>query len=121
MSKLVGAHQFEVPESLVAYQTRELMQTAVRDMMRRGIDPRREEVDWEQMGELFRPQAEQDLRGSLLLERVADAENIEVSDEEIEEEINRVARASRKTLEEVRAALTKQGGERSIADRLRHR
>ena len=121
MSRLVEAHQFEVPESLVAYQTRELMQSAMRDMLRRGVDPRREGVDWEQMGELFRPQAVHDLRGSLLLERVADAENIEVSDEEIEEEINRVARASRRPPEEVRAALTKQGGERSIADRLRHR
>ena len=121
MSKLVEAHQFEVPESLVAYQTRELMQSAVRDMLRRGVDPRQQGVDWEQMGELFRPQAVQDLRGSLLLERVADAENIDVSDEEIEEEISRVARASRRPPEEVRAALTKEGGERSIADRLRHR
>jgi len=119
--KLVEGHQFELPESLVAYQTRELMQTAMRDMMRRGVDPRRQEVDWEQMGALFRPQAEHDLRGSLLLERVADAEGIEVSDEEIEEEIEAVARASRKSADEVRAALTKQGGERSIADRLRHR
>ncbi|HEV2762975.1 MAG TPA: trigger factor, partial [Pyrinomonadaceae bacterium] len=121
MGKLIEAHQFEVPESLVNYQTRELLQGAVRDMMRRGMDPRQQQIDWEQMGALFRPQAEADLRGSLLLERVADAEGIEVSDEEIEEEIESVARASRKTADEVRAALTKQGGERSIADRLRHR
>ena len=121
MSALVGAHQFEVPESLVHHQAQELLKSTARDMMRRGIDPRQQEVDWQQLGELLRPQAADDLRGSLLLERVAEAENIEVSDEEIEAEIDAVAQATRQTPEQVRAALTKQGGERSIADRLRHR
>ncbi|HYJ47027.1 MAG TPA: hypothetical protein VEV81_10470, partial [Pyrinomonadaceae bacterium] len=57
----------------------------------------------------------------MLLERIADAENIEVSDEEIEAEINELAASSRQAPEQVRAALTKQGGTTSIADRLRNR
>jgi trigger factor len=73
------------------------------------------------MQDVFRARAEDDLRGSMLLERVADTENIEPTDEEINQEIESIAAASRQTAEQVRAALTKQGGERSIADRLRHR
>ncbi|MGH9901270.1 MAG: trigger factor, partial [Pyrinomonadaceae bacterium] len=121
MGKLVEAHQFEVPESLVEHQSQRLIESTVRDLIQRGVDPRREEVNWQAMREMLRPQAREDLRGSLLIERIAEEEQIEVTGEEIEEEIKSLAEASRQTPEQVRAALTKQGGERSIADRLRHR
>jgi trigger factor len=61
------------------------------------------------------------VRGFLLLETIADKENISVTDEEVEAEIRSVADASRQAPEQVRAALTKQGGERSIASRLSNR
>ncbi len=121
VGKLIEAHEFAIPESLVQSQSRRLLESTVRDMMQRGIDPRQEEVDWEQLQTLMRARAEADLRASLVIERVADAEQIDATDAEIEEEINRIATASRQTPEQVKAALTKQGGERSIADRLRHR
>jgi trigger factor len=73
------------------------------------------------MREMVRDRAGDDVRGSMLLERVAEAEKIEVSDEEVEAEIQSMAEGSRQSVEQVRAALTKQGGERSIADRLRNR
>ena len=69
----------------------------------------------------MKEQASYDLRSSLLLERVAEEEKIEVSDQEIDDEINAAAESSRQSPEQVRAILTKQGGERSIAGRLRNR
>jgi trigger factor len=69
----------------------------------------------------LKEQARYELRSSLLLEGIADEEKIEVSDQEIEDEIKAIANASRQTPEQVRAVLTKQGGERSIAPRLRNR
>jgi trigger factor len=119
--KLAGAHDFELPDTLVEYQSRQMLESTVRDMMQRGIDPRNSGMNWEGMQEVFRARAEEELRGSLLLERIADAENIEPTAEEINQEIESLAAATRQTTEQVRAALTKQGGERSIADRLRHR
>jgi trigger factor len=89
--------------------------------MQRGLDPRSEDVDWHSLRDVIRERAGDDVRGSMLLERVADAENIEATDEEIEAEIQSMANQSRQSVEQVRAALTKQGGERSIADRLRNR
>ncbi|MCA1591102.1 MAG: trigger factor [Acidobacteria bacterium] len=121
IGKLIEAHQFEVPPTLVEYQTNQLLQSTVRDMIQRGMDPRNPDINWDALRELMRVRAEEDLRGSLLLERIADEENLEATDEEVEAEINSIAEASRQSVEQVRAALTKQGGERSIADRLRNR
>ncbi len=121
MRKLIEAHAFAVPESLVKSQARRLLESTVRDMMQRGVDPRNQELDWENLQGMLEAQATEDLRGSILLERIADVEEIEPSDEEINQEIEAIAQGARQTVEQVRAALTKQGGERSIADRLRHR
>ncbi|MCA1621574.1 MAG: trigger factor [Acidobacteria bacterium] len=121
LGRLIEQHRFEVPETIVSYQANQILQSMVRDMMQRGVDPRSQEINWEAMRDLVRDRAGDDVRGSMLLERVAEAENIEVSDEEVEAEIQSMAEGSRQSVEQVRAALTKQGGERSIADRLRNR
>ena len=121
MRKLLEAHQFEVPQSLVEHQTSQRLQSVVRDMIDRGIDPRSRDVNWEGAREELKVQAEEDVRASMLLEQIAEEEKIEVSDEEVEAEIESIATASRQSKEQVRAALTKDGGERSIAHRLRNR
>ncbi len=121
MDKLIAAHEFEVPEVLVEQQTNRMVESMVRDMMRRGMDPRNQELNWDGLRGMVRDRAVNDLRGSFLLERIADAEGIDATDDEIETELASIAEGTRQPVEQVRAALTKQGGERSIADRLRHR
>jgi trigger factor len=121
MRKLLEAHKFEVPQSLVEHQTSQRLESVVRDMIGRGIDPRSRDVNWEGAREELKAQAEEDVRASMLLEEIADEEKIEVSNEEVETEIDAIATASRQPKEQVRAALTKDGGERSIAHRLRNR
>ena len=121
MRKLLETHQFEVPQSMVEHQTQYRLESVVRDMIGRGIDPRSQELNWEGAREELKAQAEEDVRGSMLLERIAEEEQINVSDEEIEAEIDAVAKASRQSKEQVRGVLTKDGGERSIANRLRNR
>jgi trigger factor len=119
--KLLDAHPLEVPQSLVEHQTQTRLEGVVRQMMSRGIDPRTQELNWESAREELKGQAEEDVRSSILLDKIADTENIDVTDEEIDAEIKSIASASRQTTEQVRAALTKDGGERSIAHRLRSR
>ena len=121
LRQLVDAHQFELPERLIAHQTEHRFESVVRDMIGHGIDPRNPELDWEKARESLKEQASYELRSSLLLEEIADAEKIEVSEEEINQEIQAIADASRQTPQQVRDVLTKQGGERSIAPRLRNR
>jgi trigger factor len=121
VKKLVESHKFEVPQTLVEQQTNQRVQDVARQMMGRGIDPRNQQIDWEGAREELKSQAEDDVRATMLMEKIAEAENITVSDEEVEAEIESIATASRQTKELVRAALTKNGGERSIAHRLRNR
>jgi trigger factor len=120
MRKLLESHQFEVPQTLVDYQASHRLESVVRDMVGKGIDPRNKELDWQGAREEMKVQAEEDVRGSLLLERIAESEGINVTDDEIEAEIDRISAASRQPKEQVRGVLTKEGGERSIANRLRN-
>ena len=121
LRQLVDAHDVELPERLVAHQTEHRFESVVRDMVSHGIDPRNPELNWDKARENLREQASFELRSSLLLEAVADAEKLEVGDQDIDDEINALATASKQTPEQVRAVLTKQGGESSIASRLRNR
>jgi trigger factor len=119
--QLIAAHPFEVPDSFVEQQTQQRLESFVREMMQRGYDPRDPNMNWEAAREEFKGQAANDIRATMLLEQIAENENITVSNEEIEAEIERYATASQQPIEQVRAALTKEGGERSIAHRLRNR
>lgn len=119
--QLVATHPFEVPESLVEQQTNQRLQTVVREMIGRGFDPRNPDMNWDGAREELKAQAEEDVRATMLMEQIAEAENITISNEEVEAEIEAIATASRQSIEQVKAALTKSGGERSIAHRLRNR
>ncbi|MFN2492822.1 MAG: trigger factor [Pyrinomonadaceae bacterium] len=121
LRRLLEGHQFEVPKSLVDHQAGYRLESVVREMIGRGVDPRAQEINWEGAREELKVQAEEDVRGSLLLERIAEEENIDVASEEIEAEIQAIARESQQSVEQVRGVLTKEGGERSIANRLRNR
>jgi len=66
-------------------------------------------------------QAERDVRGAMLLERVAELEKVEISTEEVDEEIKKMAQHYRTTTEEIRQSLSQQGGDANIANSLRTR
>ncbi|MFN2498443.1 MAG: trigger factor [Pyrinomonadaceae bacterium] len=121
MAKLLDQNQFEVPQSLIEQQTTRRLEAVVRDMIGRGVDPRNQQLNWEAARAELKGQAEADVRSTLLLERIADEEKIEVSNEDIDAEIEAIALSSQQPVEQVRGVLTKDGGERSIAHRLRNR
>ncbi len=121
MRKLLETHKFEVPQTLVEQQTSHRLESVIRDMIARGIDPRHAELNWEGARNELKEQAETDVRATMLLEQIAEEEKITVSDEEVEAEIDAIVATSRQPKEQVRAALTKDGGERSIATTLRNR
>lgn len=85
------------------------LQSVVREMMGRGVDPRNEDINWEGAREELKGQAEEDVRSTMLLEHVAEQEKIEVSKEEIEAEIEAIAKSSQQSIEQVRTVLTKEG------------
>ena len=123
IAKLIEDNEFEVPNALVEAQARNLLNNFAQDMAQRGVDLNKVEKEFVQMAyNQMRTQAERDVRGAMLLEKIAEQEGVEVKDEEIEEEIDRMAQYYGVSSEDVRASLQRQeGSEANIANSLRTR
>jgi trigger factor len=105
---LVARHDFPVPEALVENQMDARLERVVRQLAAQGVDPRAVNVDWVSMRRRQRERAVADVKAEILLDRIATAENIEVSDEELDKEVEALAQRSGETPQALRARLTKQ-------------
>jgi len=110
LEALLARHDFPVPEALVERQLDARLERQVRALLAQGIDPRRAPMDWGRLRREQRPGATQDVQLSLLLERIAQAEKLEATEEEISRELERLAGEAGQSGEAVRARLTKEGG-----------
>jgi trigger factor len=119
LAKLTGAHDFPVPEAMVEQQMDTRLERAVRSLAAQGVDPRAVNVDWVAMRQRQRDRAVSDVKAELLLDRIATAENIEPTEEEVEAEIARIAERSGESAAVVRASLTKQGSLDRMKSKLR--
>ncbi|MFQ5662731.1 MAG: trigger factor [Terriglobia bacterium] len=109
LDALLARHDFPVPAALVERQLDARLERQVRTLVAQGIDPGRVDVDWRGLRRAGREAAIRETKLSLLLERIAAAEHIEASQEELNQEIERLARARRQSPEALRAHLTKEG------------
>jgi trigger factor len=76
-------------------------------------------VDWVALRRRQRDRAVEDVKAELLLDRIASAENIEVSEEELQREMVRLAEHSGESAATLRARLTKQGSLDRMKSKLR--
>jgi trigger factor len=109
MELLVQKHDFPVPQALVEQQMDARLERAVRSLAQQGVDPRAVNVDWVSMRARQRDRAIEDVKAELLLDRIATAENIDATDEDIDKEIAAMAERSGESATAVRANLTRQG------------
>lgn len=119
VSLLVERHDFPVPEALVEHQMNSRLERSVRTLVAQGVDPRRLDVDWAKLRRQQREAAVREVKAGLLLEKIADAENIEVSEAEVEREIAAIATRAGQSTEAVRSRLTREGGLDRMNSRLR--
>ncbi len=110
LEKLVETHPFPVPQKLVEAQLGLKLENALGQLMAQGIDPRQAEFDWRKFREELRPEAEKDVRGSLILDQIAEAEKIEVSEEEVDEAIREMAAATHESAAALKTRLTRDEG-----------
>jgi len=110
LKELVSRHDFAVPPTLVELQLDHKLESLVTKLIGQGIDPRATQVDWRKIREEARPEAEREVRGSLILERIADAEKIEVSDEEVDELIREMSAERGEPPAALKTRLTREGG-----------
>ena len=109
LESLVKLHDFPVPEALVEHQMNVRLERSVRSLTAQGVDPRAVNIDWVALRNHQRERAVDDVKAELLIDRIADAEKIDATDEEVEKEINALAEHSGESATALRARLTKQG------------
>ena len=120
VAELVKRNEFEVPEALVERQVDIRLERGLRALTAQGMKAEEiKKMDFNRLRAGQREQALQEVKASLLLDRIAEEEKIEVSDAEIDREIEALAKQSKQTSEEIRARLTRDGALDRIRNRIR--
>jgi trigger factor len=87
----LARNEFEVPQSLVERAIDAMLEGAAERFARQGIDIRSLQLDYARMRADLRDQALFQVRSRLLLEAIAEAEKIEVTNEDLQAEIVKIA------------------------------
>ncbi len=116
--RLLAAHEFDVPESLVDEELGKSLNNYARYLASQGVNLETAEMDWRRIGEEFRPEAVKRVRRSLILEAIAKKEKFEVSDVEVDAEIRRAARDQEREFADVKHHLKHDGGYESLRSSL---
>jgi trigger factor len=120
LDAMVARYEFPVPESLVQQQIDARLDRGLRALAAQGM--RTEDMrnlDFDRLRAAQRPSATAEVKGSMLLDRIADAENISVAEEEVENEVQGISLQMREPVETVRTRLTEDGSLARIRERLR--
>jgi len=120
LDALVNRYEFPVPESLVQQQIDARLDRGLRALASQGM--RTEDMrnlDFDRLRAAQRPSATAEVKGSMLLDRIADAENINVPETEVENELQAISLQMREPVDTLRARLTEDGSLARIRERLR--
>jgi len=120
MAALIERFQFPVPESLVQDRIDARLERGLRALAAQGMDPAQmRNLDFARLRAAQRDGAAAEARSAILLDRIAHEENVTVSDEDLDHELQLVALQSREPLETLRSRLTADGGLARIREQLR--
>lgn len=119
LDKLVESHQFDIPDAYVDRQIEMNVDRQLREFAGQGVDVGKLKLDWTKVREAHKERAEKDVRASLILEKVADRESIHATQDEVDREVQRIAKQQREPVAAVRAKLEKDGTVDRIAGRIR--
>jgi trigger factor len=119
LEQLRERHPMELPQGVVEREVEHLTADYGESLARRGVRPEQAGIDWQRVREEMRPHAERRVHSRLLLDAVADAEPVEVTDEEFERTLAALARAQKTTTPALRKALDENGRLATLREQLR--
>src|SRR5581483_3655036 len=121
MDELVKRNPFPVPDALIERQIDLRLERGLRALAAQGMRAEdMKKMDLARLRAGQRDNALQDVKAALILDRIADAEKIEVEEEEVNKEIEALATQSKQTAEAIRARLTRDGALDRIRNRIRN-
>ena len=100
----------EVPDALLAHELDRGVERVAHRLLEEQVDPRKAPVDWQAFRDQQRPGATAAVRSTLVLDEIAGREAIEVTGDDVNQEIARQATLGGRTEAAVRALIEKQGG-----------
>src|SRR5246127_9893 len=103
LAELVKLHDFPVPDSLVEHQMDVRLERVVRSLAQQGVDPRAVNVDWVSLRHRQEERARDDVKAELVVDRIATEEKIDVTEEEVQHELEHMAGHSGESAEAIRA------------------
>jgi trigger factor len=119
IDKLLETHEFPVPEAYVDYQIENQTRNRLRELTGRDVDLSKLNLDWKEIREKQQDKAVRNVKAALLLDKIAEKESIQVTKDEIDHELQHIARRERETVPVIRARFEKDGTLSRIADSLR--
>ena len=114
-------HEFTVPDAMVMRQIAHQVEHARERLRRQGVDPDGVQWDYQKLVGELRPGAEQAVRRALLLEAIAEKEELTVADADLDAEVDKIAKASQRPAPAVRRMMEKSGDLDSLRHGLRER
>ena len=121
VEELVNRNSFPVPETLVDHQVTSRLERGFRALAAQGMRPEdMRKMDFGRLRVAQRDAAVREVKASLILEKIAEKENIEASEAEVDAEIEHLAQQSRQPAEAVRKKLADDGALERMRDRIRN-
>ena len=94
MDRLVEAHPFDVPQSMIERQVRHLLERHQRAQGPASAGAQSSQSSIDELRKKFHPHAERQVKTTLVLEKIAETEKIEIVDGELQKRIEDTARAA---------------------------
>lgn len=120
VDKAIQNAQMDIPELMTKTECRQMMDDFSRRMQQQGLSMEQyfqfTGQSMDKMMEDMKPQALKRIQTRLVLEKVAEAENIQPSEEEITEEIQKMADAYKMEADKIREAIGESGLEQMKKD-----
>ncbi len=118
IDKLVDAHEFPVPQTYIDRQIETRISQRLQELASEGVDISQLKPDWTKLREAQGEQAKREVVASLLLGRVAERESIHPTNEEVDKQVEQIARQQRQPVPFTRKKLEENGGLNRIANHI---
>ena len=109
VDKAIENAEMEIPDAMVATQTRQMLDDFARRMQSQGLTMEQyfqfTGMTAEKMQEEMKPQALKRIQTRLVLEKIAEVENIQPTQEEVDEEISKMAEAYKMEADKIKELL----------------
>jgi trigger factor len=119
LDQLRERHPLELPAGVVRQEVEHLVRDYAESMARQGVDPNKAGLDWDRMAEEMTPLGERRVHSRLLLDAIAEAESVVVSEPEFESALALLARAQNTSTSQLRRSLDESGRLENLRAQLR--